>query len=173
DIDAQCAAGLGCVCAAGSGWPPAFVHGFCSAPCDTGAWGAGAVCAALGVLRPVDAGAGASVCVAACQKSLTAPASGDCGPGSVCQTLPASPAAAGTAWTTGCLPLGALQDMGDPCRDANEALADQACTTGLCADVGALGVCSAGCDDSHPCPNEAACVLLAGGRQLCLRTCTA
>src|SRR5207237_330214 len=97
----------------------------------------------------------------------------DCGPGSVCQTLPASPATLGAAWTTGCLPLGALQDIGDACRDANEALADQACTTRLCADVGALGVCSASCDDGHPCPDDAACVLLAGGRQLCLRTCTA
>ena len=50
------------------------------------------------------------------------------------------------------LPLGLVGDVGASCRDANEALSDGACATGSCADIGALGVCSASCDDSHPCP---------------------
>src|SRR5262249_16624337 len=51
-------------------------------------------------------------------------------------------------------------------------LLDDACATGSCADVGALGVCSASCDDTHPCPDASACAQLAGGRSLCLLSCT-
>jgi len=169
DVDAQCADGLSCVCTPASGCPPAFVRGFCSAACDAAACAAGAVCAAVSVVKSVDAGAGAnpSVCVASCQTIS------DCGPGSVCETLPARPATAAGAWTRGCLPVGALQDVGASCRDASDVLSDGACTTGKCADVGALGVCSADCDDVNPCPDGAACVALADGRQFCLLTCTA
>ena len=56
---------------------------------------------------------------------------------------PTAGATAATPWTRACLPLGAARDVGAPCRDANEVLDADACTTGVCADVGALGVCSA------------------------------
>lgn len=169
DVDTQCADGLSCVCAPGSGCPPAFVRGVCSAPCGAAACAAGGVCAAVSVITSVDAGAGAdpAFCVAPCQ--MTA----DCVSGSVCETLPTRPAMPAAPWTHGCLPVGALHDVGEPCRDANGALGDRACTTGTCADVGALGVCSAACDDSDPCPDNSACVSLADGRHLCLQICTA
>jgi hypothetical protein len=169
DVDAQCDDGLTCTCGRGSGCPAAFVRGFCSTTCDDdAACGAGAVCAGLSILPAGDGGAGALTprCFTACQGNS------DCAAGSICEALPASPASAAAPWTSGCLPLGLLQDVGGPCRDANELLDDQACTTGMCADVGALGVCSADCGASLPCPDSAACVQLADGRQLCLQTCT-
>jgi hypothetical protein len=167
DGDSQCGDGLTCLCAPGAGCPPAFVRGVCSAACDTVACGATATCASISVVPAADAGTGAPVCLASCQKSA------DCPSGLVCVTLPAAGSAPATPWTLGCLPPGALQDLGEPCRDANEVLDDSACSTGLCADVGALGVCSATCDDSRPCPDQAACVLTPDGQPRCLRTCTA
>jgi PKD domain-containing protein len=167
DVDIQCAGGLACVCAPGSGCPPAFVRGVCSMACDTAACDAHAVCAALAIGPASAAGTGgpAPLCLASCTTNT------DCAPGFVCQILPAGSPAAGTSWTRGCVPLGALVDAGGPCRDANEALADDACATGLCADAGALGICSATCDDRNLCPDQTACARLADGRQLCLRTC--
>ena len=112
-----------------------------------------------------DGGAGARgpLCLAACQTSAT------CAAGFACQTLPTG--AGSTPWTRACLPLGAARDVGDPCRDASEVLDANACTTGVCADVGALGVCSAACDTVRPCPDGTACASLADGRRLCLLSC--
>jgi hypothetical protein len=47
------------------------------------------------------------------------------------------------------------------------------CTTGFCADLGTLGLCSAACDDTHPCPTGAACAHWSGGQQICLVACSA
>ncbi len=166
DIKDQCGDGLTCLCTPGSGCSPAFTRGFCSMACDTANCGAKAVCAAPALGVSGGAGAPAALCLAACETSA------QCAPGYVCQTLPARSTTAVTPWTRGCLPLGALRDLGGSCRDANEVLADDICATGLCADVGALGVCSVSCDDSRPCPAEATCTRLADGRQLCLARCT-
>jgi len=167
DVKGQCGEGLTCLCTPGSGCSPAFTRGFCSMTCDPAAvCGANAVCAAPALSAPADAGAPAALCLAACQTTA------QCAPGYVCQTLPVGSTTAATPWTRACLPLGAARDLGGPCRDANDRLADDACATRLCADVGALGVCSATCDDSHPCPDEASCTRLADGRQLCLAACT-
>jgi PKD repeat protein len=166
DIDVQCGAGLSCVCAPGSGCSSAFVRGICSAPCDTTECGAG-VCAALAIAPTPDGGTGAPAasCIAWCETSA------QCVAGFVCQTLPAVSLATDARWTRGCLPLGALRDVGGPCRNANEILDDRLCATGSCADLGALGVCSAACDEGRPCPEQTACVALADGRQLCLLAC--
>jgi hypothetical protein len=160
DVDAQCSGGLTCTCAQGTGCAPAFIRGVCSAPCETAACQPDAVCAAV----TVDAGAPSRLCLASCEAAA-------CGPGFVCRTLPVGSVAPSTRWTRGCLPLGLVGDVGASCRDPNEALADRACATGTCADVGALGVCSADCDDARSCPTQASCARLADGRQLCLLSC--
>ena len=169
DVDAQCGAGLSCLCAPGNGCGPAFLRGICSAACDSNACGSGAVCAATAFTPAADGGTGASVprCLAACQTNAA------CAPGFVCMTLPAGPTAATAPWTHGCLPIGAARDVGASCRDANGVLANALCTTRLCADVGALGVCSAACDAGVPCPEGTTCAVLSGGRQLCLARCNA
>jgi len=178
DVDVQCNSteGLRCICAPGSGCAPAFIRGVCSVPCDANACGPDAVCASVVTGPQPDAGARAGLCLAACQ------AKAQCAPGFVCQTLPVDPTAAAGAggmsgssaalWTRGCLPLGLARDLGAPCRDANEVLRDDACATGTCADVGALGVCSASCDENHACPDGSACARLGDGRRLCLLSCT-
>ena len=163
DIKDQCGAGLTCLCAPGGGCSPAFTRGFCSMACDTGPVRCGAVCAAptLGAGAP-----GGGLCLAACQTSA------QCAPGYVCQTLPAGSTTARHPLDARLPAAGRQRDSGGTCRDANDVLADDTCATGLCADVGALGVCSASCDDSNPCPDEATCTPLADGRQLCLAKCT-
>jgi hypothetical protein len=168
DVDEQCGTDLMCTCARGNGCAPAFTHGLCSASCEAADCQTGAVCAAIALAPPADAGAPPPVCLASCE--MTA-----CAAGFTCRTLPlgwpvGSPPPA-ARWTRGCLPLGLVSDLGASCRDANEVLSDSACATGSCADVGALGVCSAACDDSRPCPSGASCARLGDGRQLCLRGC--
>jgi hypothetical protein len=168
DVDGQCATGLQCLCQVGSGCGPAFSRGICSTTCATGFCGVGAVCAgiALGQAAPDGGGAAAPVCLADCSGSAA------CGPGYVCQQIPGGPG--GAAWVGGCLPLGVKNGFGSSCRDANGVLQDGGvCTTGLCADVGALGMCTATCDGTHPCPAGAACAHLQGGAELCLPSCSA
>ena len=164
DVDAQCGAGLTCTCAQGTGCARAFIRGVCSAACDTAACQPNAVCGAVAVGPPADAGPPSPLCLASCETAA-------CAPGFVCRTLPVGSTAPASRWTHGCLPLGLVGDVGASCRDANEALADRACATGACADVGALGVCSADCDDTLACPAQASCARLADGRQLCLLSC--
>lgn len=166
DVNEQCADNLACVCAPGTACGAAFATGICSASCAADACDPGAVCAALALDPPVNgAAARAPYCIAAC------PNSGDCAPGFTCQTVAAAGAAAAAVWDHGCLPRGAMRDVGEPCRDASERLADDLCTTGTCADLGALGVCSAPCDNDRPCPDAAACAVFPDGRRLCLLTC--
>lgn len=164
EVDAQCDDGLACLCAPGRGCPPTFVRGICSAPCGAAPCGGNATCAALSVI-PSAGGETPPVCLAACQADT------DCPAGLVCTTLPAGSSGAAAPWTRACIPLGTLQEVGAPCRNANDALDARACATGLCADIGALGVCSAGCDAGRPCPDPAACVQLPDGSPRCLLTC--
>jgi hypothetical protein len=168
DVDAQCdsTAGLTCMCAPGSGCAPTFFRGVCSMSCAAESCGADAVCAAAAVGPRADAGVRSSLCLRGCQTNA------QCAPGFVCQTLPVGSTADTARWTRGCLPLGVARDVGASCRDANEVLQDDACATGTCADVGALGVCSASCDDTHPCPDGSACAQLPDGRAICLLSCT-
>ena len=169
DVEAQCAPGLSCACARGTGCPAAFTRGLCSTACDTAPCGPAAACAALALGPLPDAGPTPRLpyCVAVCQ------ADADCAPGFVCQILPAAGTSEPEAWIRGCLPLGALADLGAPCRNANGDLDDGTCATGACADLGALGTCSSTCDGSRPCPESATCARLDDGRQLCLLACGA
>ena len=174
DVDKQCDDGLRCLCKSGSGCGPAFSRGICSTACATGFCGAGAVCAAfaLGASPSVgdagitpDAGAPSPSCLADCSGGVA------CALGFVCQQIPGGGGAA--PWVHGCLPLGAANDFGSSCRNANGVLDGSGCTTSLCADVGALGLCSAPCDGTHPCPAGAACARLSAKTTLCLPACSA
>ena len=122
DVDAQCATASRCACAPGTGCPPHSCAGCARPPATAATCGPGAVCAslALGRRRTRVRRRASPVCVAACQ---TDP---DCAPGFVCQTLPAAGASNPDAWTRGCVPIGALADLGAPCRNANGSLDDAA-----------------------------------------------
>ena len=165
DVDAQCATDLTCVCANGAGCPPAFTRGLCSTPCANAACPTGGVCTALslGAIGTDGGPATAASCLASCDAG--------CPAGLVCETLAGVGSSAGK-WVRGCVPLGALADVGAPCRNALGALDDELCATELCADLGALGACSASCDLGQTCPEGTACATLADGRRLCLLQCT-
>ncbi len=179
DVDSQCSDGLRCLCKSGSGCGPAFSRGICSTACATGFCGVGAVCAAFG-LGPSSNNGGAGNGDAGLRSDAGAPTSPSCladcsgtacAPGFVCQQIPGGGGA--TPWVHGCLPLGAASDFGSSCRNANGVLDGSGCTTGFCADVGALGLCSAACDGTHACPPGAACARLAATTSLCLPACSA
>jgi PKD repeat protein len=169
DVDSQCGDGLRCLCKSGSGCSPAFLRGICSTACGTGFCGAGGVCAAF-TLGPSTAGDAAvapdvsPTCLADCSVGA------GCPPGFVCEQIPGGGGA--SPWVRGCLPLGAARDFASSCRDANGILEGAACTTGTCANVGALGLCTAACDGTHPCPAGAACARLATS-SICLPACSA
>jgi PKD repeat protein len=167
DVDDQCGTGLTCLCEPGSRCAAAFIRGVCSMTCDeTTACAPAATCASVAVFPQNVSAAPAALCLAACDTNM------DCSAGFVCQTLTAAlgttPA---TRWTQACLPLGLVSDLGGSCRNADDVLVDGACATGSCADLGALGVCTAGCSDTAPCPTESACAPLLDGTQRCLATC--
>ncbi len=172
DVDNQCSDGLHCLCKSGSGCGPAFSRGICSTACATGFCGAGAVCAAFTVGASTASDAGTSsdggtaspICLADCAGGAA------CAPGFVCQQIPGGGGA--NPWVQGCLPLGAASDFGSSCRNANGLLDGRGCTTGFCADVGALGLCSAACDGTHPCPPGAACARLSAAEAFCLPACS-
>jgi len=113
-----------------------------------------------------DAAAGSMVmplCLATCATDT------DCAVGLACRSLPAA-GATQARWARACVPP-ALRDVGDSCRDAAGALAEDLCATGACADLGALGLCSATCGVGLACPSGSACAAFADGRSLCLVTC--
>ncbi len=170
DIDGQCSDGLHCLCQPGAGCGVAFLRGICSTSCQTGFCGAGAACAAYGPGAPRDAGvstdAAAPLCLASCSTSA------DCSAGFVCENLLAGASTTAT-WVRGCLPVGAAGDLGASCRNANGLLVGALCTTGLCTNFGTLGICSATCDDNHPCPSGAGCAHFGTGQQICLVSCSA
>jgi PKD repeat protein len=164
DVDAQCAAGLRCSCAPGSGCAPAFTRGLCTVSCDGAPCPTGGVCASV-PLAAVSGDGGiatrAPACLAGCDPA--------CPAGFACASL-VGPGTGG--WVRGCLPVGALGDVGAPCRNANGDLDPALCATGYCADLGALGVCAALCDSGQTCPTGSACATLTSGTQLCLAACS-
>jgi PKD repeat protein len=104
-----------------------------------------------------------ALCLASCTSDK------DCVGGLVCRALPAADATP-ARWTRACVPP-SLRDLGDSCRDASGALADMLCATDACADLGALGLCSATCGVGQACPSGSACATFADGRSLCVVSC--
>jgi PKD repeat protein len=147
--------------------------------------------AGLGADVPVDAPAGAADAPAPASDAsgdATAPSAGDasaaaplpiplclapcagdsdCAAGLVCRSLPG----ANGTWATVCVPP-YYRRVADSCRDAEGRLDDHVCSTGLCADLGAIGLCSASCGTGYPCPTGTACATFGDGRALCLLTCS-
>jgi PKD repeat protein len=188
DVDAQCAKDLRCLCGAASACGPYFSRGICTSACPASGCGAGAVCAALAVpvpaaaastpdagtdardggdASPPDAGPGETrtpLCLGACTDDASCPA------GLVCRALPAAGKGQGR-WALACVPP-SFRDVGDTCRAATGTLDDGSCATGTCADLGALGLCSAACGGGAECPAGSACATLGTGQALCLRTCS-
>ena len=118
---------------------------------------------ASAVDAPVATFTRAPVCLASCQTDA------DCTFGLVCRALPVGDAAAG--WGLRCVPA-FFRDVAATCRDATGALDDDACATGTCADLGALGLCSATCASGAACPPGNACATFANGSALCVRPCS-
>ena len=172
DVDGQCGDGLLCRCKSGSGCGPAFSHRdlLDHLPDRLLRRGRGLRHFHLGSIGwrrcrvPLDAGPAPPICLADCSGGAA------CAPGFVCQQLPGGGGA--SPWVHACLPLGAASDSGSSCRTANGILDGRVCTTGLCADTGALGLCSAACDAAHPCPSGAACAHLSAATTLCLPACS-
>ena len=81
------------------------------------------------------------------------------------------PGVGGAAWANVCVPP-FYRRVADSCRDAEGQLDDHVCSTGLCADLGAIGLCSATCAAGAPCPPGTACATFGDGRALCLLTCS-
>jgi hypothetical protein len=162
DLDAQCGQGPSCTCAPGSGCAAAFRRGLCATPCPNGAC-LGAACVTLAMTDSTGGTTRRPFCLAGCAGD------GDCATGLVCSTLPAGGADA--RWRRACVPPGVVIAPGGACRNANGDLDDASCATGACADVGALGLCSATCGSDGACPDDTICGRLTDGRQLCLPAC--
>jgi len=103
----------------------------------------------------------AALCLAACSDDA------QCATGLVCRALPGI---AGS-WASVCVPP-YFRSVGDSCRDARGRLDDGLCAAGLCADLGAVGLCSASCAAGNACPPGAACATFGDGRALCLASCS-
>ncbi len=163
DASPQCEQGLFCLCSNddcqhGPG------HGICSANCFSGQCDGTDICAGLRTAAPPSGSYEAwqtQICLRACDSDS------DCSGGLLCRTLPPGPATSG--WVRGCF-SGVPGDVGDSCIDENGNLRDDLCATGLCADLGSKGLCSADCSVTA-CPLGSDCALFGDGRKLCLRPC--
>jgi PKD repeat protein len=165
DLDRQCSDKLTCLCPSTSACDFGAPHGICAATCPSGTCGDGQVCSALAT-APSPSGAHEdwqqSVCLRRCDHDT------DCNAQLHCRLLPPGPG--GTTWVFGC--FGDLPaDVGLPCLDATSRLRDDLCTSGICANLGARGVCTMACSD-RPCAPGSECAVLGDGRKLCLRPCT-
>ncbi len=166
DADVQCNQGLFCLCPASAPCNPGPAHGLCASSCQAGICNdTEQVCAKLRTATPPAGMATAwqaYLCLPACTVDE------DCPAGLSCRTLPPGPA--GSAWIHGCF-ANVPGDVGDPCMDSMGNLRDDLCASGLCADLGAKGMCSASCDVAS-CPPGSDCAVFGDGRKLCLRPCT-
>jgi PKD repeat protein len=164
DSDAQCGAGMACICGPAGACDTGPTRGLCAAGCASGRCSSGQVCASLLTADAPEQGA------AAWQQDLCLPGCAgdeDCAAGLRCRTLPPGPT--GSAWVHGCFATDP-RDIGQPCTDAIGNRRNDLCASGWCADLGALGMCSSDCN-VQSCPPGSDCTELGDGRRLCLRSC--
>jgi PKD repeat protein len=164
-IDQQCAPDLYCLCSAANPCPSGPQSGICSSLCQKSDCPVGGVCANLATAAANSGRAEpwqSQVCLPVCTSDE------DCTAGLHCRTLPGWPN--GTLWIRGCF-ADVPADLGAPCLDATGVHRNDLCVTGLCADLGALGVCSRNCA-STPCPTGSDCAVFGDGRDLCLVPCS-
>jgi PKD repeat protein len=163
--DQQCAQGLYCLCSAASPCTTGPMGGMCTSLCQKGDCPVGDVCANL---ETAAANAGLAepwqtqLCLPSCHSDA------DCTAGLRCRTLPGWPNAVSSAH--GCF-ADVPADLGGPCLDANGVRRNDLCVTGLCADLGALGLCTRDCS-SALCPAGSDCAVFGDGRELCLLPCS-
>ncbi len=163
--DQQCAANLSCLCSAANPCTTGPQGGMCTALCQQNGCPGGGVCANLETATaPSVLGEPwqTQVCLPACLSDA------DCTAGLRCRTLPGWPN--GTFQVHGCF-ADVPADLGDPCLGATGVLRNDLCVTGLCADLGALGVCSRDCTFAL-CPAGSDCAVFGDGRELCLVPCS-
>jgi PKD repeat protein len=161
--DQQCASGT-CLCSTVKpcGYGP--VNGLCSSLCQKASCSEGQVCVNLVTATSSTRAEPwqTQVCLPDCESDL------DCPGGLVCRSLPAWPNAA--TKVKGCF-VDAPAELGRSCVDSVNGLRNDLCLSGLCADLGALGLCSRDCT-SDSCPAGSECALFGDGRQLCLVPCS-
>lgn len=163
DRDKQCAAGT-CMCSSSRPCAVGPSAGLCAAECTTNTCASGEVCADLGVAVASSGRAEpwqTQLCLRACATDR------DCPAPLHCRSLPGI---SGGPWVKGCF-SDVPADMASPCRDAHGVRRNELCATGLCADLGALGLCSADCAQTS-CPVGSDCAVFGDGRQLCLVPCS-
>ncbi len=165
DLERQCENGLTCLCGRAAQCPSAFARGLCTQSCMDGPCPDGAFCADLtlgaeGQAMP-DSWRGQH-----CLRRCTGDS--DCGAGQICRSLPA--AGAPERWERACF-YRFPGELGAACRGGTGDPQKDVCVSGLCADLGALGLCSFDCT-SRPCPTGTSCASFHDGRKLCLPACT-
>lgn len=161
--DEQCASGT-CLCSTAKSCGRGPVNGLCSSFCQRASCPDNQVCVNLvttaSTTRPEPWQT--QICLPACERDL------DCSPGSTCRSLPAWPNAA--TRVKGCF-VDVPAEMGHSCVDQANGLRNDLCLSGLCADLGALGLCSRDCS-SDSCPAGSECAVFGDGRALCLLPCS-
>jgi hypothetical protein len=162
-LDQQCVSNT-CLCSTEKSCGYGPVNGFCSSSCQKTSCSDDQVCVNLATTAT---GTRAEpwqtqVCVPSCGDDK------DCPAGLSCRALPAWPNA--VARVKGCF-VDVPAEMGSSCVDATNILRNDLCFSGLCADMGALGLCSRDCS-SAACPVGSDCAVFGDGRMLCLLPCT-
>jgi FOG: PKD repeat len=163
--DQQCGPGSSCLCSAASPCTTGPLAGMCTSSCQQNDCPAGGVCANLGAAA-LNSGHTEPWQTQICLPPCTSDA--DCTAGLLCRTMPAWPNAA--YWVHGCF-ADVPADVGSPCLAATGARRNDLCVTGLCADLGALGLCSRDCTFAT-CPAGSDCAVFGDGRELCLVPCS-
>jgi hypothetical protein len=164
DLERQCNTGLTCLCGLASQCPSAFARGVCTRDCESSSdCPEDAFCADMG-LGSDDTDPTSwrrQHCLRRCNDD------GNCAPGQTCRQLPA----AGTPerWERACF-YRFPGELGAACRGGTGEPQKDLCLSGLCAELGALGVCSFDCA-GRTCPAGTTCASFRDGRKLCLRPC--
>jgi hypothetical protein len=163
--DQQCAAGLFCLCGAGTSCIGGPSQGMCASSCQTGSCADGLICAGLLTATPPSGTAApwqAPLCLPTCSQDA------DCAAGLRCRTVPPGPGS--SAWVRVCF-ADVPADVGGSCIDTGGHLRNDLCASGLCVGLGAKGECSMNCQLTS-CPQGSICAAMGDGRRLCLRPCT-
>ena len=154
DLDRQCVEGLTCVCGAAEQCPAAFSRGHCTQTCTAGDCPENSVCADLALNVPATPAAMDSWRARHCLRRCTMDR--DCPAGRRCRLVPV--AGSPDRWERACF-YGFPADLGAACRAASGAPQNEQCLGGVCADLGALGVCSLDCS-ARPCPTGTVCAVV-------------
>jgi PKD repeat protein len=159
ELDVQCAEPATCLCASGD-CPPGLADGYCTLPCASSADCGGALCAETAPQSGASAPWQGALCAPRCAGD------GECRPGLRCTLL----RSAEGGWDRGCFVPGALRAIGASCADADGAPDARLCAGGVCAPLGARGLCSDDCRHGG-CPAGAACARFGDGGMRCLAAC--